>query len=226
MHILVVGGSGRIGSLIIANALAQGYNVTTLARDASSIDPHPRLTVVEGTVANQQDVSQAFDSAPAGDPVQAVLISLGASRASDSPWAKSLAPPSFLHDSMRHVLHAMQRHRVKKVVVLSAFGSGASWAQFPWIFKLLFLSSNMKYELADHNAVEQELRRAGETWNLDWTIAKPTILKAGETALREFGELGKGIGVLSGSSRQAVAQWMLGSLTMPGRTRKVVCLAA
>ena len=48
MHILVIGASGRNGSLIVKEALSRGHTVTALVRNPSSISAHSGLTLVKG----------------------------------------------------------------------------------------------------------------------------------------------------------------------------------
>ncbi|QIW98656.1 hypothetical protein AMS68_004174 [Peltaster fructicola] len=182
MRVLVIGASGRTGSLTTAYALKKGYTVTVLVRKTSSVEPQQGLTIVEGSPLNKDDVKRAFDATPE-DPVKAVIVALAASRASNNPFAKPLAPQWFLRDSQRNIREQMRAHNVKRLVAMSAFGSGSSWSQFPLPFKLLFRASNMIHELRDHDEVDKELRHAGEEWDLQWTLAKPTLLRGATGAL-------------------------------------------
>lgn len=87
---------------------------------------------------------------------------------------------------------------------MSSFGSGESWKNMPWPMKLVFKCSNMSFVLEDHDAVEQELR---ESEGIEWSLIKPAMLKDGERKpVREFYEMGEGLGMLDGITRESVAE--------------------
>ena len=62
--VLITGGAGFIGSHVTERLLSEGDevvvvdNFSTARRD--SLEPHERLTVVEGTIADPELVEQAF----------------------------------------------------------------------------------------------------------------------------------------------------------------------
>ncbi|RAL62769.1 hypothetical protein DID88_004611 [Monilinia fructigena] len=89
MHFLILGASGRTGSLVLAEALSKNHTVTALARNPSSIPSAPGLTIIKGTPTSAADLTTAFTSGP---KVDAVLVTLSSSRASDSPFAASTSP--------------------------------------------------------------------------------------------------------------------------------------
>jgi putative NADH-flavin reductase len=49
MHIFISGATGRNGRLALADALSRDHTVTVLARDPSSLTPHPNLTIIKGS---------------------------------------------------------------------------------------------------------------------------------------------------------------------------------
>lgn len=49
MHIFISGATGRNGHLILTEALSHNHTVTVLARNPSSLTPHPNLTIIQGT---------------------------------------------------------------------------------------------------------------------------------------------------------------------------------
>ena len=66
----------------------------------------------------------------------------------------------------------MKTHGVKRLVYMSAFGVGSSYAQLPFAMKAVFRHTNMKFQIEDHEAVDAEVRgkagegRPGERWGL------------------------------------------------------------
>ena len=65
MKILVTGGAGFIGSHLVDRLLEKGNQVVVIENYATgrrdNLTPHPNLTVVEGTIANEALVHQIFD---------------------------------------------------------------------------------------------------------------------------------------------------------------------
>jgi nucleoside-diphosphate-sugar epimerase len=83
--IAIFGGTGKLGSECVYQALQRGDNVVVLARDKSkmTIPPgsggalagqglaeHPQLKLIEGSVLNQQNVDKVFN----GNAVTGVII--------------------------------------------------------------------------------------------------------------------------------------------------------
>lgn len=221
MRVLILGGNGRTGELATSKALEQGYTVTVLVRKTSSMKPWPGLSVVQGTPLEQANIEQAFAATP-DDPVHAVLVTLNASRESDSPFSKPVAPSFFIRDCVRNVTAVMAQHNVKRIIIMSSFGTGSSFAQLAWPMKLTFKYTNMKLQLEDHDAVDAEVR--GDS-TLDWTLVRPAMLKEGEAApVKEFGEAGEGVGLLSGITRASVADFMVKAIAEESWTKRAIVI--
>lgn len=213
MHFLILGASGRTGKLTTAAALQAGHTVTALVRNTDSLDPQPGLTIVEGTPLQQADLEDALRLAPA--PVETIISTLNAARKSDSPFAVPLAPPMFVRHCVTNAIAAVkaaQSETKVKVVVMSAFGVGSSWAQLPWVMKALIAHSNMKAQFEDHDALDAELRE-GKHGDVDWLFVRPARLTDGPASagVREFGEEGRGLGFFGSISRASVAEFLVRS---------------
>lgn len=180
------------------------------------------LTMVQGTPLEQSDVDKAFDGT-AKDPVQAVLVTLNATRASDSPFAKPVAPPNFVQDCVRNATTVMKGHGVKRIVVMSAFGIGSSWPQLPWLMKALFRYTNMSAQMQDHEATDKEV---GGLTDLDWTFVRPVVLKeGGSLPVKNFGETGKGVGLFNGITRASVAEFMVKTMEESSSSKKAMVIS-
>ena len=58
MHFALFGGTGRVGSVLLAHAIAAGHSVNALVRDAGRLTlTHERLTVVEGVLDDGESVA-------------------------------------------------------------------------------------------------------------------------------------------------------------------------
>lgn len=62
MKIVIFGATGVVGSAITKEALAQGYKVTVLTRDAKRVKiTNDNLTVVEGEVTDRGTVRKVLE---------------------------------------------------------------------------------------------------------------------------------------------------------------------
>ncbi|EED19731.1 conserved hypothetical protein [Talaromyces stipitatus ATCC 10500] len=183
MHLLVLGATGKTGALAYQYALELGNHVTILVRDASKINPHANLTVVEGSAMLEADMDRAF-AAAAGVPVDTVLQCLNPHRAANHPWAKFLGPPRLMADSTALAAHALRRqgHQLgghkPRLIAMNALGAGQSRKAAPIITKFLIDYSNIGWTYVDHDAVDAEIEQnCGQ--EVDWTIVFAVALSGG-----------------------------------------------
>ncbi len=209
MRILILGGSGRTGSLALAEALARNHTVTAIVRRPDALAPQPSLSIITGTPLNRADISKAFADAPRSDPIRAVISTLNTGRTSDNPWAQTTSPPSLMADSVRNALAVMREHGVKKMVVLGTNGVGSSRANSGWFFNWVVDHSNLKFTFDDHYEVQKILEAEAEKdGDFKWVDVRATGLGNGEKKeVKEFGNEGKGVGWFV--SRKSVAGFML-----------------
>ena len=209
MRILLLGASGRTGSLALAEALARNHTVTALIRRPDALRPQPNLTLITGTPLNPYDITKAFAAAPPSDPIKAVISTLNTARTSDNPWAKPTSPPSLMADSVRNTLAVMREYGVKKMVVLGTNGVGSSRANSGWFFNWVVDHSNLKLAFDDHYEVQKVLEAEAEKdREFKWVDVRATGLSNGEKkTVKEFGNEGKGVGWFV--SRKSVAGFLL-----------------
>ncbi|KAE8447343.1 hypothetical protein EG329_010901 [Mollisiaceae sp. DMI_Dod_QoI] len=215
MRILIIGGSGRIGKLIIADALTRNHTVTALVRTPSALPQTPNLTIIQGTPTKVTDITKAINSTP--DLPTAIIIALASSRKTDSPFATPTSPPRLMTETNEAAIAAMRAASptIKRLITISAFGVGDSrpFMFFPTRF---FLDhSNVAFGYKDHNAVEVLVRREGEKaqGDLEWTLVKPAMLSDGKEGegkkAKVYGDSGEGIGRVPKISREAVAAFVV-----------------
>ncbi|CAD6443515.1 5360825e-7567-4f80-8b47-f45328dfde8c [Sclerotinia trifoliorum] len=219
MHFLLLGASGRTGSLVLAEALSKNHTVTALARNPSSIPATPGLTIVKGTPSSSDDLATAFTSGP---KIDAVLVTLSSSRASDSPFAASTSPPNFLQKTISTVTESMLAHGVRKIIYMSAFGVGSSNGALWFPMRMLINNSTMgKVGFQDHAAAEEVLRQSG----LEYGVVRSAMLKeGGKKKIVEHGADGKGMGHLPGCTRESVAGYMVEMAERKNWENKVVVI--
>lgn len=60
MKIAVIGGTGRAGSRVVAEALARGHRVTVITRQPDSVTPQSNLTAVSADAGNAAEIARAI----------------------------------------------------------------------------------------------------------------------------------------------------------------------
>ena len=165
MRILVIGASQGTGALAVAEALRRGHSVTAFARHPQRLSVEsPNLTRTPGDfhqMASVQAVVRGHD---------AVIIT-----ASAATFKAFRDTPNYFSLGTRYVIQAMQEHGVRRLVVLSALGTGESARLLNPIVRTLVVSWVLKIPFADHARQEQLVRDSG----LDWVIARPGRLSNG-----------------------------------------------
>lgn len=207
MPILILGATGRTGSLILLEALRRGHKVTALVRTPSGLDKftadipdaqRANLTVVRGTPLSAADTNSAVSTALAtktttttgtatgGDASPLVVISaLSPRRTSENPWAAphpTDSPPRMMADSIANVvavLRGVDSSREKKIIHVSALGVGATGPNANWLVRAVIDHSNFRLAYEDHEAVDGELKAAGDAGIIRWVVPRPARLTSG-----------------------------------------------
>ncbi|MFD9942655.1 NAD(P)-dependent oxidoreductase [Nonomuraea sp. NPDC059023] len=164
MRIAVFGANGPTGRLLTDQALAAGHQVTAVTRRPDSFPlRHDRLEVAGADV---------LDPAAVDDVVaerDAVLSTLGV------PAGKE--PISTYSRGVTNIAAAMERHRVRRLVVVSSSGvAPRSYSDGGFLFNrvlLPYVTRVMGRTLYDDMRRMEALVRASD---LDWTIVRPSGL--------------------------------------------------
>jgi putative NADH-flavin reductase len=107
MKIAILGASSPTGKLLIEKALEKRYEVTALVRDESRLGmTHPNLQVFCGDALKYEDVETVVSGS------EVVLSTLG-------PRGK---PAVMAAESTKNIVRAMEKHRVKRLVLVSVAG--------------------------------------------------------------------------------------------------------
>jgi len=160
VNICIFGATGRVGSIILSDALEAGYSVQALVRNTTSIISHkPDLNLILGNVLNDADLDRAMVGA---DMIISALSSGGSST---------------LSQSMTKIIGKMEIHRIKRIITIGTAGILQS-RNGPNLYRFQSNESRNKSTLAteDHLRAYLLLKQT----NLDWTIVCPTYLPSGE----------------------------------------------
>ncbi len=107
MKLTIFGASSSSGRLVVEKALAAGHEVTAFVRDPAKLGiTNERLKVVAGDALNAAQVEEAVQGS------EAVLSTLG-------PKGK---PAVMAAQSTRNIVNAMEKHGLKRLVVVSVAG--------------------------------------------------------------------------------------------------------
>lgn len=158
-RLLVLGGTGPTGRLVVQEALARGHAVTAVARRPDRLTlEHPQLRVIACDVASDPET---LGQVVAGQEI--VISALGR--------GMSLRSNHLIERSMTALVRVLERQGPRRIIVMSAFGVGATLRSAPPFLRLLFttLLSNLYKDKAAGEAI---LRRS----SLDWTVLYAALL--------------------------------------------------
>ena len=157
MQLLVVGATGGTGKQAVEQSLQRGHFVTAFVRDPAKLTiQHPNLTVLTGDVLKPETLL------PAVRRQDAVICSLGNGLGKDDHTVS---------DGTKNLIEAMRLANVSRLLVVSSFGVGDSYAEASLSSKLI-VKTLLKNPIADKEIQEQAVRESG----LDWLIVRPTRL--------------------------------------------------
>jgi putative NADH-flavin reductase len=208
MNVLVLGATGRTGRRLVALSSLQGHQVTALVRSPdASIGSEPPARVLTGSATDTRAVDEAVSSQ------DAVLCALGPS----SP--RDLIACRLMRATTDALVVAMERHGVRRLVLLSALGAGESARQAPVALRLTF-GTMLRIVGRDKAESERRLRAS----SLEWTIVYPPRLTDGPKTEYRHGQTLRLRGAPA-VSRAAVAEFMVEELDAGRYLRQGVVLA-
>jgi len=153
MHVLVVGGTGFVGTRLCETLAARGHDVTALARDptdAAFSDDVPDVSTVAGDVTDYDSIESAFEG-------QDAAVNLVALSPLFQPEGGDDAHDRVHRGGTEHCVQAAERHDVDRFLQLSALGADSD--------------GRTAYIRAKGRA-EELVRESG----LDWTIVRPSVV--------------------------------------------------
>ncbi|MEI9913933.1 MAG: NAD(P)-binding oxidoreductase [Candidatus Saccharibacteria bacterium] len=170
MRVLVIGGSRGIGRQTVKYALEKGYFVTVFSRNPSAIGiTNPKLKLHAGNVLDPSSLEAAMSDS------DIVICALGLST------RQALGPPlskasHVLSTGTRNILSAMSTKHVKRLICVTAIGTGNSAGQCSFITRLT-LRHGLRWLFKEKDIQEQLIEESTE---LNWTILRPTALTNGK----------------------------------------------
>jgi len=192
VRILVLGATGDIGAAAARAAVEAGYEVTAFVRSPERLGDLPdRLRVVVG------EVTDAAALAGAVDGQDAVISAIGS-----SPEPAQLDVPA---NAMRHLIAAMQRAGVRRLVALGGAALHAPGERKPLARRI----TSAIVRLLARNVVEAKWREfeVVRQSELDWTVVRPPrVIDGGPTGRVEVGPQLHGFRVTRGDVGMAMVR--------------------
>lgn len=153
MRLFVVGATGRTGSLVVAQALGRGHQVTAFTRRPDAVEVgHPHLRVARGDGLSLNDLAQV-----AGH--DAVISIVAAPDLKQTTVAEQVA---------RNLVQAMSDNGMSRLVVTSSHALVATRPKLA----LAFIRILLRHAYADARNMESVLRQS----RLDWRIVRANRL--------------------------------------------------
>lgn len=194
LRVAVFGGSGAVGHLVIAKALARGWRVIAYVRDSARLSlVDERLEVLEGELDDADAISSAIDGC------DAVISVIG---------------PGFLTWSLvivrgeDNIIRGMKSHAVRRLISLSTPSYRSAKDGSDAVFALVVSAIRILLPVARRNIVEMgaSVERSG----LDWTLVRiPLLSNAPESGVLVKGWVGEPGVTFSRVPRAMVAEFMV-----------------
>lgn len=150
MNVLVVGGTGFIGTNVVRELVDRGHAVTVLARAAENDLPADTVRVANGDVTEYGSIEGAFAE-------QEVVVNLVALSPLFTPDGGEGMHERVHADGTENVVEAAEAHDVRKLVQMSALGADPDG---PTAY------------LRAKGAAERTVRDAA----LDWVLIRPSVI--------------------------------------------------
>jgi putative NADH-flavin reductase len=154
MKVLVIGATGATGKPAVQKLLARGDDVTAFARKPADVkETHVRLRTVQGDARDLASLERALEGQ------DAVIAAFG---------PRSLDKDDLQETFARNLIAAMKKRGVKRLVNLSAWGSGDSRPHMKFVFKIM--RNTLLKNVFDDKERGEELLAASD---LDVTNVRP-----------------------------------------------------
>ena len=159
MKILVFGANGRVGQLVVRDALAAGHSVVAFVHGDHGFLETSGLEVRHGDIYSLEDVDAAIDG------VDAVISALGS-------WGTQ--GKDILTSGMKNIIPSMQKYGVKRIVSLTGSDARVD-GEDQGLVSSMFRAVLMIMAGKILNDGEEHMRLLSAS-NLDWTTVRSPVM--------------------------------------------------
>jgi putative NADH-flavin reductase len=215
MKVLVFGATGGSGRAAVEQLLAAGHEVTVFARAPQGASSSAQLRFFQGDALDPAAVEQAV----AGHDAVVVTLGIRENALRVRLFGPARTPLDVRSAGTRHVIAAMRRHGVRRLVVQTTYGVGETRDKLDLVNRLFF-SLILKPQIADTELQNAEVAASGLEWVLvqpvhltdDEDESIPFVSTAGETARLKI-------------SRKNVGRFLADAVQNPAFIGKTVALS-
>lgn len=165
MQVTILGATGRIGSLVLADVLAAGHSAAILTRGSQAVPGGDRVSVIKGDIADGDAIRRAVVGS------EAVVAALG-------PRSNSLDDELALEQGMRNLVAAMTEAGVSRLVALSGAGIDVPGDTKPLIDRVV--SRFVRVAARHVVGAKQREYAVFAASDLEWTALRPAIVTDGD----------------------------------------------
>jgi len=163
MQITIFGASGKVGSLVVEEALRRGFSVIAFVHSHDMFVPSNKLRVVKGDIYNEADVQDAIKGSAA------VVSCLGS-------WGTKHR--NVLASAMRAIIPAMEHQKIGRIVTLTGSGAAAPSAK-PGVAHSALLKLLTPFPAGKVFRDGEEHMKLLAASNLGWTTLRSPIMTSG-----------------------------------------------
>jgi putative NADH-flavin reductase len=205
MNLANFGATGGTGRQLVDQALEEGHAVTVLVRNPAVFPlQHERLSLVEGDVRDRARVEAVVTGQ------DAILSALGTNQR---------GPTTLCTDGIERILTAMAHARVRRLLVVSAYGAAESHHRN--LYNLL-LWTTLKEKMLDKERMEDLIKHS----DVDLTLVRPSRLSDGPRTQQYQSSSDLRMHITSRISRVDVAAFMLQHIPDTSSIHKALTLTA
>jgi putative NADH-flavin reductase len=198
MNLLLIGGTGRTGRHVLADAAQRGHKVLVLVREQSETKDLPGATIATGDPRSVKDIKRLLTDQ------DAVISCLGQKTSNDK---------SLLEQCSASLVVALHQSKVSRCLVVSQGLLTPSRSPLISILRLI-----LARHVADSAAMEQSIAES----NLDWTIVRPPRLLDGGKPIGYSAALNSQPKTGSSMQRADLAAFILDSIEKQDFIRAIV----
>ena len=162
MNIVLLGANGGTGKQVMAKALERGHKVKAYVRRPETLSQADGLEIIGGQLNDLPKLQETIQGSDAVFCCIGPAVSL----------KELMRPQTLMQTSIATIIQAMEAAKVKRFVLLSAFGVG-EWAKTATPLLKMAFNSLFSSVYMDKEKSEQMLRDSA----LDWTCVYPVFLR-------------------------------------------------